>query len=188
MRGWASAALPPCLIGLRLIGLCLIATACGDTTAASEGALRPSGRLPGRAAATVAAPPPTSRTDVLTGYRRFHQVVEVALATGDASRVEEVAAGREAAFLQDEIAQDQRAGIVRRGHAVPHPHLADFQPSTAQIVDCMLAAGPYIFRRATGERVGTAPKPRRYLVYATLTQADGTWKVAALASPKDSRC
>ncbi|MEV4252570.1 hypothetical protein AB0J52_05315, partial [Spirillospora sp. NPDC049652] len=70
----------------------------------------------------------------------------------------------------------------------PHPHVAAVRSGSAQIVDCMTAAGPYVFRRDTGKRVGDAPAPRRYLAYATLTRADGRWKVAALTSPEDSRC
>ncbi|WP_026413939.1 hypothetical protein [Actinomadura oligospora] len=167
------------------LALCLCATACTDAPRIVDGTLNPSGVFQsGVAAAPVAA----ARTDVLLRYRRFHQVVERALATGDASQIPDVATGAEAARLRDEIAADQRAGIVRRGHAVPHPHLASVRPDEAQIVDCLVAAGPFTFRRDTGSRVGGESAPRRSLLYATLSHAGGSWKVTALATPKDSRC
>ncbi|MEV5568570.1 hypothetical protein AB0L06_00855 [Spirillospora sp. NPDC052269] len=176
------------------LALCLSATACTDSaTTVSPGSLDPSGAAESQhvtTAAPVAAPPTAAaaRTDVLIRYRRFHQVIERALATGDASQIPDVATGAEATRLQDEIAADTRAGLVRRGHAVPHPHLAAVRPDEAQIIDCMVAAGPYTFRRDTGKRVGDAPAPRRYLLYAALSHADGAWKVTTLATPEDSRC
>ncbi|MFC4905693.1 hypothetical protein [Actinomadura gamaensis] len=174
MRGMVYAAL----------ALCLAASACTDRTAARGGVLNPVGTVPSR----FAAAPPTAPEDVLTRYRRFHEVAEKALATGDASQIPTVATGAVAAHLQKEIARDRRKGVVLRGHAVPHPHLAAVRAGSAQLVDCLAAAGPYTFRRGTGKRVGGAPRPHRSLVYATMSHADGTWKVAELATPKDSRC
>ncbi|RFU42235.1 hypothetical protein DZF91_07755 [Actinomadura logoneensis] len=129
-----------------------------------------------------------AKADVLTPYRRFHQVVERALALGDASQVTDVATGAVAARIKDGIAADRRAGVVQRGHAVPNPRVAALRPDSARIIDCVLTAGPYTYRRDTGRRVGTAPAPRRYLAYATLTRTGGTWKVSELIVPDDSRC
>ncbi|MCP2336579.1 hypothetical protein [Actinomadura rupiterrae] len=165
--------------------LCLSATACTKAAGASGGHLNPTGRLP--TASPVAAP--VFQPDVLAQYRRFHQVVEAGLATGDSSQVPLVATGSEAAFLKHEVAENEREGVIVRGHAVPHPHLASVRPEEAQIVDCVMAAGPYTFRRDTGKRVGgEPPAPRHYLIYAAMTHSDGTWKVSSVATPKDNRC
>ncbi|MFC5185439.1 hypothetical protein [Actinomadura harenae] len=191
MRGRPAAALTLCRSAVCLTAVCLSAAACTHTAEVSQGSLDPSGVFPNRAAAapaSLAPPAVAARTAVLLRYRRFHQVVERALATGDASQVPDVATGVEAGRLRDEIAADARAGIVRRGHAAPHPRAASVRAGSAVVVDCMAAAGPYTFRRDTGKRVGGVPAPRRYLLYATLSRAGGVWKVASIATPKDSRC
>ncbi|MEV4256719.1 hypothetical protein AB0J52_26440, partial [Spirillospora sp. NPDC049652] len=92
MRGRASA-----------LTLCLSATACTSApTVAGGGTLSPGDVFPAPSAGMVGTTPAT--TDVVTPYRRFHQVVERALAMGDAAQVPDVATGAVAARIEDEIA------------------------------------------------------------------------------------
>ncbi|MBW8481434.1 hypothetical protein [Actinomadura parmotrematis] len=163
----------------------LFAAGCSLPPPAS-GALQPSGT--NGAAATVRGSAAADGTPVLDAYRRFHEVFEYSLATGDAGRVRQAATGAAAARLLTALRANRRAGVVQRGHSVPHPQLRAARAASADVVDCVTTSGLWTYRAATGARVGRAPKAGRYLLYARLVRAKGAWKVALVTYPEDPRC
>ncbi|MQY03711.1 hypothetical protein [Actinomadura macrotermitis] len=182
VRGWIGAPL----------GAALLAGGCAPSPAA-PGAPRPGTLRPGGTPAAAAAAVPDAGADgpalqVLGQYRRFHQVFEYTLETGDPGRVPEVATGTAAARLLAAVRANRRAGVVQRGHAVPHPRLLARRAATADVLDCATASGLWTFRIRSGAQVGRAPEPGRYLLYARLVRSGGVWRVDSVTYPRDHRC
>jgi hypothetical protein len=163
----------------------LLLSACAP--AGASGGFSPRGTYgPRGEAATWAATP--SPAGVLAAYRRFHEAVENALETNDATRIPQVAVDPEARHLTQAIRANRRAGLIQRSHTVPHPHVATLTQRSAQIVDCATTSGLWTYKDRSGARAGKPPRPRRYLLYVTLTAAEGTWKVNRVTYPKDPTC
>ncbi|MFG2005809.1 hypothetical protein ACGFNU_42340 [Spirillospora sp. NPDC048911] len=166
----------------------LFVSAC-NAPAGASGEFQPSGTY---APSRPASAPPESRAvlerSALTAYRQFHQAFEHALETNDRSRLPEVTTGLQVRHLDRVIRANHRAGVIQRGHAVPHPRLTSFRPPTAQIVDCVTTSGLWTYRARTGARVGKPPKTQRYLLYVTLHLTNGTWKVAYITHPRNPKC
>lgn len=170
---------------LRILAITLLLSACAP--AGATGGFSPSGTYgPRGEAATWAASP--SRATVLAAYRHFHQVFESALETNDASQISSAATSPEAARLTHLVRANRRSGVIQRSHTIPHPRVATLNLRTAEIIDCATTSGLWTYKQRTGARVGKGPRPRRYLLYASLTATEGTWKVNRVTYPKDPKC
>ncbi|MBO2454539.1 hypothetical protein J4573_46150 [Actinomadura barringtoniae] len=174
---------------LRILAMTLLLSACAAACApaGASGGFSPSGTYgPRGEAATWAATP--SHATVLAAYRRFHQVFESVLETNDPSQISSAATGPEAARLTRLVRANRRAGVIQRSHTIPHPHVATLSAKSAEIIDCATTSGLWTYKQRSGARVGKPPRPRRYLLYVSLTATEGTWKVNKITYPKDPRC
>jgi hypothetical protein len=140
----------------------------------------------------AAAAEPASAASVLAQYRRFHVVLEDALATNDPAHLTEVATGLAARQLTETVRQQARQGIVRRGHDAVNPRIALLRHGMAVVVDCVVTGGLWTYRVRNGARTDAAPPPTATPMHkkfrALLTLTDGVWKVAETSVPADSRC
>ena len=179
---------PRVLVGALLVGVGLLAAACGAGGTASGGSSAVS-----KAGTKTTDSAPTTTTDpaasaVLAAYRAGWAAYDRALATANAYDPGLPATMVDPLLqkVRANLLADRNGGIVGRGSVVLHPKVSSLTAATASVVDCTVSSSELVYA-ATGKPVPPLTPPQHDGVQATLVLTGGAWKVSQ-QSVSEGKC
>ena len=171
---------PRVVVGALLVGVGLLAAACGAGGTASGGSSSVS--IKAGTKTTDSAPTTTTSpaaTAVLQAYRAGWAAFEHALADANPEDPALTATMVDPQLQQVKanLLADQRQGMVGRGTTTLHPKISALSATSATVVDCAYSTAELVYQ-ATGKPVPPVTPPENDGVTSTLVLSAGTWKVA----------